>query len=114
MSTDIDIALRLLDRGEYADAAVLLEPLAKAGNARAQSSLGSLFQLGQGVRRDYRQAVNWLKMAAAQGEGSAAHNLGTIYITGGDGIEANLAEAKMWYRRARDLGFEVANKEWYD
>ena len=41
---------------------------AEQGNARAQSALGYMFEVGLGVRRMYNDALFWYKKAAAQGD----------------------------------------------
>ena len=110
----LKIALEAIDRGDHAEAFRLLLPLAQAGSAKAQANLGTLYQLGLGVQRDLTEAVKWLKKAVGQGEGIAAHNLGTIYMTGSPEIPVDQNESKKWYRKARELGFEVADKSWYE
>jgi len=44
--------------------------------------------------------------AAEAGNGHAAHNLGTLYATGGPGIEADSAKSRYWYEKALATGFE--------
>lgn len=57
---------------------------AEAGNADAQSSLGSMYFDGNGVPKDAAKAVEWYQKAAAQGSASAQHLLGSIYLRGKD------------------------------
>ena len=40
---------------------------ADQGDVRSQASLGFMYQVGQGVPRDYAQAVAWYRKAADQG-----------------------------------------------
>ena len=114
MDAELKAALNAIDRQDYTEALRLLRPLAEAGNAKAQNNLGTLYQLGLGIKLDLNEAITWFKKAVDQGEGSAAHNLGTIYITGLPGIPFNEDESKKWYRKARELGFEVADQKWYE
>jgi TPR repeat protein len=51
-------------RGRYKKAA-------EQGNVNAQCSLGACYLHGEGVPRDKRQAISWLKKAAVQGDASA-------------------------------------------
>jgi len=44
---------------------------AEQGYAKAQSGLGFMYSLGQGVPQDYLQAHMWANLAAAQGDKSA-------------------------------------------
>lgn len=114
MDQKLKAALDAIDRHDYAEAVRLLRPLAEAGNATAQNNLGTLYQLGLGVDRNLQEAIKWFKLAVERGEGSAAHNIGTIYLTGSPEIPADQDESKKWYRKARELGFEVADPKWYE
>jgi clan AA aspartic protease (TIGR02281 family) len=53
--------------GDYATAMRVLRPLADQGNAAAQGYLGDMYNFGEGVPRDYAQAVLWYRRAAAGG-----------------------------------------------
>ena len=108
---ELDAAQRAVDQGDYGKALRLLRPLAEAGNPKAQGSLGVLFQLGLGVQRDLAEALKWLRKAAGQGDGLAAHNIGTIYLTGAPEIPNDEAKSEEWFRRARELGFEPGRSE---
>ena len=114
MNSKLTEAKEAIDRQDYTNALSLLLPLAEAGEARAQSYLGFMYQLGLGVERHGGEAIKWLQKAVDQGEGSAAHNLGTIYLCGMPGVPPNRDVAKSWYRKARDLGFIVAENSWYE
>ena len=57
--------------GDYATAFALWEPLAEAGDARAQFHLGALYYEGRGVARDTATARNWLTRAARGGSQDA-------------------------------------------
>ncbi len=79
-------------RGDYGTALGLLRPLANQGNATAQSNLGLMYDLGQGVPQDYAQAVKWYRLAAEQGNASAQSNLGFMYANG-QGVPQDYAQA---------------------
>jgi uncharacterized protein len=114
MDSMLKAAMDAVERQDYEQAVRLLRPLAESGNAMAQNNIGTLYQLGLGVQRDLQEAVKWLKLAVDQGDGSAAHNLGTIYLTGFPEMPIDQNESKKWYRKARELGFEVADQSWYE
>jgi TPR repeat protein len=57
-------ALAAYQRGDYATAQRLLRPLAEQGNGRAQFSLGAMYDRGQGVAQDYKEAAKWYRLAA--------------------------------------------------
>ena len=52
---------------DYAEAYRIWFPLAKEGDAEAQSGIGDLYFIGQGVEQDEEQAFAWYRRAAAQG-----------------------------------------------
>ena len=51
-------------------------PLAEQGNLAAQSLLGYKYYNGEGVPKDYQQAVKWFRLASEQGEAHAQFKLG--------------------------------------
>jgi TPR repeat protein len=54
---------------------------------------------GEGVERDYRQALSWLRTAADQGDGGAQADLGHM-VERGLGVEADPKQARGWYELA--------------
>lgn len=55
------------NRGDYKVALEKLKPLAKQGHAKAQFTLGSMYDTGKGVIQDYKEAFNWYKLSAEKG-----------------------------------------------
>lgn len=56
-----------------------------------------------------------LELAEA-GDGHAAHNLGTLYATGGPGVGLDGTKSRFWFERALASGFEAtvsADPEWF-
>ena len=49
---------------DYATAARIFGDAAAQGNARAQGVLGVLYEFGLGVPQDYKQAMQWMSLAA--------------------------------------------------
>ena len=84
-------------------------PLAKQGNADAQYNLGVMYRDGQGVPRDHRTAVKWLKLAAEQGDANAQLNLSLMYGDGAGVIQDNVY-AHMWGNIAASNGQENGRK----
>ena len=76
---------------------------AEQGDAGAQNNLGVMYALGQGVPRDYREAVRWYRRAAEQGNANAQNSLGWSY-SNGRGVPQDDREAVRWYRRAAEQG----------
>jgi TPR repeat protein len=98
----------------FALALEILEPLVAHSVPGALGMLGVAYQLGLGVERNGPKAVELLLKATELGDGTAAHNLGTIYVTGMPGIEANKEQSKKFYRKAKELGAQFADDAFYE
>ena len=94
-------------QGDYATAIRLFQPLAEQGNADAQSQLGIMYLIGDGVPQDYSKALKWLTPAAEHGDTNAQTNLGLMYLTG-LGVPEDYAEALKLLRPAAEHGDELA------
>ena len=77
--------------------------LNKGWVATAQYNLGLMYDNGQGVLQDYKNAAKWYKLAAEQGYASAQYNLGVIYEKG-DGLVQDYKTAVKWYKLAAEQG----------
>jgi uncharacterized protein len=93
--------------GDYARAASLTRPFAERGLAWAQDYLGVMYQNGQGVSKDHKEAVVWYRKAAEQGYANAQRNLGLMYRHG-TGVVKDEKEAVAWYRKAAEQGQATA------
>ena len=78
-----------------------LKANAEKGDAKAQYNLGVCYHEGQGVTKDYVEAVKWFRKAAEQGLADAQYALGAQYRTG-IGVSKNQVEAVKWYRKAAE------------
>lgn len=76
---------------------------AQKGNEHYQFELGAMYHDGDGVGRDFAQAINWYRKAAEQGNRMAAFNLG-LMMKNGEGTAANLDAARSWFARAAEAG----------
>jgi hypothetical protein len=65
--------------GQFVDS---LRKKAEAGDAESQSSLGTFYQQGLGVKKDLVEAVKWYRKAADQNYADAQCNLGLAYQQG--------------------------------
>ena len=81
--------------------------LAEQGNASAQFNLGNMYNNGEGVTQDYKQAVKWYRKSAEQGDDSAQHNLGLMYVRG-KGVTQDYVLAHMWWNIAASSGHKNA------
>ena len=78
---------------------VALPPLAEAGDADAQVSLGYMYQTGQSFEQSYSLAARWYRPAAEQGNALAQFALGELYARG-LGLELDYGAAAYWFGRA--------------
>jgi TPR repeat protein len=76
---------------------------ADQGNAEGQFQLGIKYYFGQGVPKDYAEAMKWYRKAADQGNADAQNATGVMY-NNGEGVPTNDTEAVKWYRKAADQG----------
>src|SRR5207249_7973463 len=77
---------------------------AERGDISAQYTLGTIYDQGLGVPRDYREAFRWYTMAANGGHYFAQYNLGGMYHDG-QGVPKDDAVAAAWWRKAADAGY---------
>jgi TPR repeat protein len=54
-------------------------------------------------KRDYKEAMKWYKLAAAQGDAQAQYWIGAMYYRG-RGVIQDYKEAVRWYRLAAEQG----------
>lgn len=94
-------------RGDYAEAAREYRAAAEQGNASAQSHLGNLYRMGQGVKQSDVEAVKWFRLAAAQGNAAGQGGLGLMYGAG-DGVSQDYVRAYMWSHLAAGSGYKMA------
>ncbi|MGD8308991.1 MAG: tetratricopeptide repeat protein, partial [Chromatiales bacterium] len=99
--------MEALERGHFAQAYCLWEPLARHGHAEAQYNLGWLYANGNGMNVDIETAIAWWKKAAEQGHAEAQFALGLAYTTG-ESVGRDMDEAVRWYVAAASSGHEDA------
>lgn len=92
---------------DYWQAYQLWLPPARAGNAKAQSSIGHLYYKGLGRPQSDDKSYPWYGMAAAQGEPTAQYRLGLLYLRG-KAVARNPFDAYMWCTLAMEGGFPEA------
>ena len=85
---------------------------AEQEDADAQTHLGVMYELGQGVPQDHQTAVKWQTHAAQQGNAIAQNNLGFALTLGRYIIQYNVY-AHMWFNIAQSNGNKkaVANRD---
>ncbi len=78
-----------------------LLPAARQGDAVAQTTIGSFYQHGVGVKRNLHKALHWFTLAAEQGDGLAQFNLGLLYQEG-QGLERDEQKAIYWLHKVTE------------
>jgi len=80
-------AEKFCSQGYYEDAFSLYLRTAKKGLMYAQSALGYLFLVGEGVEQNKEEALRWLLKASKQGDPKANFYLGSAYLYGHGNVE---------------------------
>ena len=98
-------ALAAFKAGDHATALALWEPLARAGDARAQTNIGTCFAQGFGVARDDALALRWLTLSAEAGYAPGERNLADFLMAA---PEPDPARAAALYRSAAEKNDALA------
>ena len=77
------------------------------GNARAQSALGDMYYLGEGVKQDYFTAAFWYQKAVEQGYSDAEYGLGFMHVKG-QGVVRDIQKACNLFRASAEQGHREA------
>ncbi|APW58681.1 hypothetical protein BSF38_00081 [Paludisphaera borealis] len=130
--------LAALDAGRYADAYVILRPLANAGNLTAQARLGGIVSLGMHrfsdwdayqawpdsaspdqiadylsryAQEDRELAAAWLQSASDGGDAYASHCLAMLFVTGvsEEGWEVRRKKVLELVAKAQSQGFDCVD-----
>jgi len=100
-----------VDRSEsqrlYSIAASEFDVYAQKGDAASQNTLASMYEKGQGMRKNIKMAAKWYDAAARQGFALAQLNLGRLYATG-NGVPRNAYQAAYWLDLAAAQGLREA------
>ncbi len=83
---------------------------AEQGHANAQHNLGFMHAEGQGVARDYGDAMTWYLKAAEQGDAQAQSNIGVMYNEA-QGVSRDYVQACMWLKLAAKQDHEEAKDD---
>ena len=100
---DYQDGLDAYEKGDYKTAFNEWQPLAEQGDSEAQYKLGYLYDFGEGVLKDDKEAVKWYTKAAEQGLSKSQYNLSLMYYEG-EGIEQDQIEAVKWLTKAAEQG----------
>jgi len=84
-----------------------LREAAELGNPDAQTNLGLMYTNGQGIERDFGEALKWFHKAAEQGNAEAQNSLGVAF-SNALGTAQDPTEAVRWLRKAAEQGHAAA------
>ena len=85
-------------RGDTSAAVRWLKRAAEAKDAPAAHQLGWMYQQGEGVSQDYREARRWYSWGAEFGYAPSMNQLAHLYEAG-LGVDRNMSVAGKWYWR---------------
>jgi hypothetical protein len=80
---------------------------ADQGHCDAQFNLGLAYYKGEGVNKNFDNAIHYFSMASNQNHILASFNLGAMYFTG-DGPDKDLSKAAHWFQVAAEGGLKKA------
>lgn len=92
-------------------AVALYRKAAAQGDAEGQYGLATMYLKGEGVSRDYAEAVKLLTLSAEQGHGQSASLLANAYLNGELGLEQDPARGREWLERAAAAGDPLARQK---
>jgi TPR repeat protein len=107
---NIQEAITAYESGDFEKALKIFMPFAERGDPVAQTYLGEMYELGEGVKEDLQEALKWFRMAAEQGYVEAQYKLSLLYL-GGGGIKRDAMEAAKWLSQAAEQGDDMARCE---
>ena len=84
------------DRGDYSTAVKEFKTLAKQNDPKGQYALAVMYDIGEGVSQNSKEAVKYYRLAGEQGFADAQNNLGVAYDQG-EGVDTDYKEAMKWY-----------------
>jgi hypothetical protein len=96
----------LEDPGSYASALQVWRPAAEAGDAKAQTYVGEIYEKGLTGKADYEIAAIWYQRAAEAGFSRGQVNLANLYEKG-LGVPRDREQALHWYRQAAGITEDV-------
>ncbi len=110
-ATSVEAGMRAYSDGDFARAAKLWTPLARAGDPRAQYMLGYMAEHGQGRPWSNHDAAAWYRMAANQGYPQAQVGLGELYVRG-MGVPRDPGTGVQLFRQAAEEGYGQGQYEY--
>ena len=109
VAASFDKGWNAYESGDYKTAIAEWTPLAEQGDVFCQFVLGTMYDNGKGVAKNFKKAVKWYTLAAEQGDADAQFYLGNMYDFG-KGVLENDKTARKWNKLAAEQGHGAAQK----
>ncbi len=106
---DYQAGVTAYQAGDYETALEEFRVLAEKDVAIAQTNLGYMYSLGEGVEQDLEAAAKWFRKAAEGGSTAAQLTMGGL-VYHGEGVDPNPLEAYAWFSVAAAGGQDSANE----
>ena len=106
---DFDTGLAAYQNGDYETAFEEFEHLAERGVVPAQTNLGYMYSLGEGVPQDLEKSAFWFRKAAENGSTAAQLTMGALAFHG-EGVERSAIGAYAWFSVAAAGGQDSATE----
>ena len=100
------------NRKKFKEAVKLYRAAADQGYADGYTSLGVMYDGGDGVPQNYERAVHYYRLAAKQGDVLSQYFFGVSYMKG-EGVPMDYVRAYMWFEIAAShgLGYAIQDRE---
>ena len=86
----------------------LLSKAVRSKSLTARFNLGMAYLNGDGVSKDSKKAVQWLRVAEGQNFAEAQYTLGALLIEGKDGVLKNTTEGLAFLTKASNQNHQLA------
>ncbi len=96
-------ATRAYANDDFKKAIGLWSALAKEGHAGSMTAMGLMYDRGEGVLLNSKEAVMWFRLAAEGDDKDGMYHLGRMLAQGRGGTQ-HVATAATWLQKAADLG----------
>lgn len=89
---------------DWNKAVSLVREAANMGSGYGQMLMAMCYEEGIGVNKDHKEYIAWTLKGAQNGDLMCQYSLASMYVSGKDGLEINLAEAVRWYEGPAEAG----------
>ena len=102
-----------LNNNNYPDAEYWFKKAAKKKDSDAMNDLGDMYYYGNGVQKNYNEALHWYKLSSESEKStfslnaSAINSIGNMYFKG-TGVQQDFQKALDYYQKAATQGWNYA------